>query len=821
MNSNSIPSSASAIIIGGGVIGCSLAYHLAKIGWKDVVLLERKQLTSGTTWHAAGLVGQLRATMNMTRLAKYSSELFSNLEQETEIATGFRQNGSLGLALTTARLEEFNRGVSMARTFGLEAEILTPAECLKLYPMLNIEDVKGAVFLPKDGQADPTNIALALAKGARDLGVQIFEQQKVDNIVYKNGSVDAVEGDFGRIQCKYAALCTGMWSHTIGQKIGINIPLHAAEHFYIVTEPIKDLARDLPVLRIPDEWAYYKEDAGKILLGAFEPNAKPWGMEGISEDFCFDQLPEDLEHFGPVLEKAINRLPILAETGIATFFNGPESFTPDDRYLLGETPEVKNLFVATGFNSIGIQSSGGVGKVLAQWMDAGEPPIDLWDVDIRRMMPFQNNKRYLFERTKESLGLLYADHWPYRQFETARGIRRSPLHRELQDLGACFGETAGWERANWFLPNQAKHAGQKAEYQYSWGKQNWFDFAKQEHYAIRNNVGFFDLTSFAKFRVDGSHALALLQKLSCANVDVAPGQIVYTAWLNKRGCFEADLTISRLSETSFLVISAGAHATRDLAWMHRHIEPTWQCNIIDITSGESVIAVMGPNSRNLLQKLTSENLDNNHFPFGSFKQIDFGYAYARAHRISYVGELGWELYIPSEMAVSAFECLLEEGKPFGMLPCGMHVLDSCRLEKGFRHFGHDISDEDHLLEAGMGFLASKTKNSDYLGKSAVQEKRDKGINRTMMQFALQDPDALLYHNEPIIRDGKMVSYVTSGAYGHHLGSAVAMGYIPLQGSEKTANLMNSEYEIEIAGKRFLARASLKGLYDPENIKIKS
>ncbi|MEM7072133.1 MAG: FAD-dependent oxidoreductase [Pseudomonadota bacterium] len=813
IHNTSCPAQARIVIIGGGVIGCSLAYHLALLGWKDIVLLERKQLTCGTTWHAAGLIGQLRATMNMTRLAQYSAELFETLEQKTGVATGFRRNGSLSLALTPARLEELQRAVSMAHIFGLEAQMVGLEECRRIYPIANLDGVLGGTWIPRDGQADPANIALALAKGARALGVTILEQHRVDSIERKNGHLSSVSGDFGRIECECAALCAGLWSRDFGDKVGVTIPLHAAEHFYIVTEPIDDLPADLPVLRVPDEYAYYKEDAGKILLGAFEPKAKPWGMDGVREDFCFDQLADDFEQFEPVLAKAVARVPILERSGIATFFNGPESFTPDNRYLLGEAPELPGLFVATGFNSIGIQSSGGVGKALAEWIDGGEPPFDLWDVDIRRMMPFQRNPRYLYQRTTESLGLLYADHWPYRQYETARGIRRSPIHRELADLGACFGELAGWERANWFLPATARESGARAEYRYRWGRQNWFEYARAEHAAIRNNVGFFDLTSFAKFRIEGKGALALLQHLSLADLDVDIGRVVYTPWLNSRGCFEGDLTITRLGEQSFMLVTAGAHAVRDRAWLERHRGNFADCAIVDVTASQAVLAVMGPSSRKLLQRLTGQDLSNEAFPFATARKVDFGMVEAFAQRISYVGELGWELYISSDMAASALEALLAEGQAFDLQPCGMHVLDACRLEKGFRHFGHDISDEDHLLEAGMGFLAPKS-GKDYLGREAVIEKREKGVKRILVQFCLEDSEPMLYHNEPIIRDDMMVGYVSSGNYGFQFGAAIAMGYVALRDGEKPVDLLQSRYAIEIAGRRYPAKASLRPFYDP-------
>ena len=818
------PDRARAVVIGGGVIGCSVAYHLAKLGWTDVVLLERKQLTSGTTWHAAGLIGQLRATQNMTRLAKYSSDLYLGLEAETGIATGYKQNGSLALALTEERLEELKRGASMARMFDLEVHVLTAAECGEMYPMLQREGVVGGVFLPKDGQADPANIALALAKGARLAGARIFENTKVTAIHRAQGRVTGVATDRGDIQADYVVNCAGMWGREVGRMAGVNVPLQACEHFYILTEAIDGLPRNLPVLRVPDECAYYKEDAGKLLLGAFEPTAKPWGMDGIPEDFCFDQLPEDIEHFEPILEAAVRRLPVLETAGIHTFFNGPESFTPDDRYLLGEAPELRNFYVAAGFNSIGIQSAGGAGKALAEWMDAGEPPFDLWDVDIRRMQPVQNNRTYLFERSTETLGLLYADHFPYRQYATARGVRHSPLHERLAARGACFGEVAGWEWPNWFVPAEDRARGVLPECRYSWKRQNWFDYAAAEHRAVREAVGLFDMTSFAKFRVEGRDAEAVLQRISANDIAVAPGRIVYTQWLNGRGGIEADLTVTRLSETAFLVVTAPASAVRDLAWLKRHVPEDAHCTVTDVTAAEAVICVMGPNARRLLQPLTDVDFSNDGFPFGTARDVELGMALVRAHRISYVGELGWELYVSSDMARHVFDTIVEAGKGHDLRLCGMHTLDSCRIEKAFRHFGHDISDEDHVLEAGLGFAVKVDKAAsrfgDFFGREAVMRRKQQGLSRRLLQFRLSDPEPLLYHNEPIWRDGEIAGYVASGNYGHHLGAAIGLGYVACDTSEKAADILGSRYEIEIAGDRVAAKASLKPLYDPKSDRMR-
>lgn len=810
-----LPPHARAVIIGGGVIGCSLAYHLAQKGWRDVVLLERKQLTSGTTWHAAGLIGQLRASQNMTRLAAYSAELYQALEQETGLQTGFRRTGSISTALTADRHEELLRQASMAWAFGVEAEPISTSDIKARYPHLNTSDMLGGVYLASDGQGDPSNIALAMAKGARQKGVKIFEQTEVTGVTRNGRRVEAVHWqrgeESGSITCDHVVNCAGMWGHQLGRMLGSNVPLQACEHFYIVTETIPDLGQ-LPVLRVTDECAYYKEDAGKLLIGAFEPNAKPWGMGGIPKDFEFDQLPEDFDHFEPILEKAVNRMPVLAQTGIHTFFNGPESFTPDDAYHLGQAPEMDNVWVAAGFNSIGIQSAGGAGMALAEWMDSGEKPFDLGDVDIARMHPFQGNRHYLVERAKESLGLLYADHYPFRQKATARGVRRSVLHDRLADEGAVFGELAGWERANWFA-----NPGQTAEYRYSWKRQNWFENAAQEHRAIRENVGLYDMSSFGKLRVEGPDACAFLNHICGAEMDVAPGRIVYTQFLNAGGGIEADVTVTRLSETAYLVVTPALTRLADETWMRRHLGDA-RAVITDMTAAETVIAVMGPNARDLMQRVSPNDFSNANNPFGTAQQVEIGMALARVHRVSYVGELGWEVYVSTDMALHVFDALNTARVEMGGRLCGLHMMDSCRMERGFRHFGHDITCEDHVLEAGLGF-AVKTDKADFIGRDAVLRKREAGLSKRLVQFKLHDPAPLLYHAEPILRAGQVVGYITSGSYGHHLGAAMGMGYVPSEG-ETASQLLASSYEIEIAGERFAAEASLKPFYDPKSERVR-
>ena len=810
-----LPDRARAVIVGGGISGCSVAYHLAARGWTDIVLLDRKRLTSGTTWHAAGLIGQLRPSRNMTRLAKYSADLYSRLEAETGIATGMRRVGSISVALTEARHEELRRSATIARAFGIEVHELSPADLPALYPHLNTDGVVGAVHLPGDGQCDPGNVAMALAKGARMRGATIVEGATVTRVTDNGNRVTGVDWETdtgtGHIAADVVVNCGGLWGRDLAAQNGVTLPLHACEHFYLVTEPVADLGH-LPVLRVPDECAYYKTDAGKMMLGAFEPKAKPWGMSGIPADFEFDTLPEDFDHFEPILADAMHRMPLFQTAGVHTFFNGPESFTPDNRYYLGEAPDLGGYWVAAGYNSIGIVSSGGAGMALAQWIDEGAPPFDLSEVDIRRAQPFQRNRRYLRERVSETLGLLYADHFPYRQVTTARGVRRSPVHDRLASAGAVFGEAAGWERANWFAA-----PGQPREYRHDWHRQNWWDNQRAEHMAMRQGVGLLDLSSFGKIRVEGPDACALLQRLCCNDVDVAPGRIVYTPMLNERGGIEADLTVTRLSDTAFLLVTPAASVPRDLAWLRRHLG-TDVAVVTDVTPGEAVFGLMGPGARALLADVSPDALDAESFPFATARTIELGLGLARAHRVSYVGELGFELYVSTDQAAHVFDVLTEAGTPHGLALCGLHAMDSCRLEKAFRHLGHDITDEDHVLEAGLGFAARPGKG-DFIGRDAVLRKRDAGLDRRLVQFLLTDPDPMLFHNEAILRDGQIVGTLTSGGYGHALGGAVGLGYVPCAG-ESAADLLASRYEIGVGDRRHPATASLRPLYDPAGTRMR-
>jgi glycine cleavage system T protein len=812
----SIPSHARVVIIGGGIVGCSVAYHLAKRGCTDVLLLERRRLTCGTTWHAAGLVGQLRATQNLTRLAQYTTQLYEGLERETGQATGFKQVGSIAVAASEARFEELKRGASMARCFGLEVQILSPAAAKERWPLLATDGLVGAVFLPKDGQTNPVDTTQALARGARNGGVRICEDVKVTAIHSAHGRVTGVATPEGEIRADVVVNCAGMWAREVGGWVNVSVPLHAAEHFYIVTEPLPGLAPGLPILRDADGCSYFKEDTGKLLVGWFEPQAKPWGERGIPESFAFDQLPADLSHIESLFERAMQRVPALGSAGVQVFFNGPESFTPDDRYLLGEAPEMQGMYVAAGFNSIGIQSAGGAGKVLADWIIDGHPPFDLWDVDIRRCAPFQRNKRYLRDRTVEALGLLYAMHWPFRQAETARGVRKSALHDRLAAAGACFGEVAGFERANWFGA-----PGTQPRYEYSYGRQNWFEHSGAEHQAVRERVGLFDQSSFAKFVLRGRDATAVLGRICANDIDVPIGRVVYTQWLNARGGIEADLTVTREAEEAYLIITSCATQTRDFTWLCRSLPSTAHAVAVDVSSAYAVLALMGPHSRELLATLTDADLSTAAWPFATSQIIDLGYARVRASRITYVGELGYELYIPTEFAQSVFDLIVSAGAPFGLRLAGYHALNSLRMEKAYRHWGHDLCDEDTPLEAGLQFALAWNKPGGFVGLEPLARQREAGVRRRLVAVALERADRLLYHNEPIWRNGELVGKISSGMFGHTLGTALGLGYLANGGAGVSAEWIGTgHYEVEVAAERVPARVSLRPFYDPASERVR-
>ena len=810
-----LPRRAGALVVGGGVVGCSVAYHLARAGCKDVVLLERQRLGSGTTWHAAGLMRELRSSINMTRLARYTAQLYDRLEAETGQATGHRRCGSISLAASEERFEELKRSFSTAKAFGVDAQLLSAKAIAQRLPLIDASGLLGGVFNPSDGYANAVDVTQALAKGARAAGARIFEQVPVAALLVRDGRAAGVATELGDIEADCVVLCAGMWSRSLAAAAGVNVPLHACEHYYALFEGVAGLDASLPVIRDYDACAYYKHDAGKLLVGAFEPEARPWGMDGIPESFCFDEIAGDFDHFAPILQAALARVPALQAAGLQKFFCGPESFTPDTSHHLGPAPELGDCFVAAGLNSIGLQSAGGIGKVMAQWICDGHPPSDLWETDARRNMPFQRNRKYLRERVSESLGLLYAAHYPFRQFETARGVRRSPLHERLQAAGACHGELAGWERPNWYAP-----PGVAARYQYSFGRQNWFDHSAAEHHAARQRVALFDLSPFAKYRLQGRDAAQVLNRICANDIDVAPGRIVYTQWLNERGGIEADLTVTRLGEDSFLIVTAAASEVRDFHWLQGHIPKDAHCVATNLTSALAVISLMGPNARQLLQALTPEDVSNEAFPFARSREIELGYGLARASRITYVGELGWELYMPTEFAVGMYDAILAAGAPFGLAHAGYHALDSLRIEKAYRHWGHDLSDEDTPLEAGLQFALKFDKPGGFIGRDALLRQKERGIGKRLLQFRLRDPAPLLFHNEPIWRGQRIVGYIRSGAYGHSLGGAIGLGYVEVSRGEGLEDLAAGPFEIEVAGVRVAADASLRPMQDPESRRIR-
>ena len=814
-----LPEKARIVIIGGGIAGCSIAYHLAKAGESDVVLLERKTLTSGTTWHAAGIVGQLRSSKNQTDLAVYTTQLFRDLEEETGQATGYIENGSMGIALSEGRHQDVLRTVSRAQYVGIEAEYLSQDALKERHPYLKTDDVLGAYFVPGNGQVNPVDVTNALAKGAKMRGAKIFEDTKVMELIVHKGVVQGVMTDKGEIRAEKVIIASGMWTRDFGRRYGINIPLQAAEHFYIVTEPVLNMPENMPIISITDEHSYYKEDAGKILLGAFEPIAKPCYMDGIPEDFSFTTLPDDFDHFEPIFEYAMERMPLLQTAGIQLFFNGPESFTPDNRYYLGETPEVKNVFVAAGFNSQGILSSGGVGKITAEWVLSGTTTTSMASIDIRRVMPFMSNKAYLGERIKETLGLLMSTHYPGKQMKTARGIRRLALHDALIAAGAAMGERSGWEQPIFY-----GDPGSKPEFIYSHGRPGWFENAKRESLAIQNDVALIDNSNFAKFVVDGPDSADALNYICAGNVDKPIGSLIYTQWLNARGGIEADITVTRLTDTKFMVLTGGPMQVRDFDWLTKNIPTHMNAYAYDVTNAWSMLSIMGPKSRGLLSKLTPDSLSNEDFPFGTSQEVDFGYGRVIANRLTYVGELGWELLIPVEFTAHVYEKLMDAGPEFNLAHAGHAAVDSCRMEKAYRRWGHDIDEEGTPMESGLGFAVDYSK-PNFIGRDAVlAQKESKIMTQRLVLFQLDDDseDApLLHHGEPIFANGKCVGVITSGAWGHRIGKSLGIGWISDDKSITLKAIKSMDFEIEVAMKRYKATAQLKPWYDPKSERVKS
>jgi len=816
MNDRPLPAHARVVIIGGGVIGCSIAYHLSKLGWRDVLLLERKQLTCGTTWHAAGLLTTLRDTITQTRLAKYTQDLYRRLEAETGQATGVISCGSIQLAATPDKAEEMRRGVNIARSFGVDGREISPQEVQALWPLADVSDLAAAFHFPGDARANPADVTQALAKGARAGGATLMEHTRVTGIRRANGRVTGVETERGTVGAEIVVNCAGMWARQVGALADVHVPLQAAEHYYLISEPIDGVHPLLPILRDPCNGAYIREEAGKIMLGLFEPVAKPWGQQGIPEDFCFGDIPPDWDRMYPHIEKAMRRCPRLADTGIKLLFCGPESFTPDHNYIMGEAPDLKNFFVAAGFNSLGILSGGGAGFVMAQWIVDGHAPMDVWSVDIRRLHAWQDNSRYLLDRTVESLGIGYQDHWPFRQWQSARNVKQSILHDRLAAAGACFGESAGWERPNWYATN-----GQLAQYQYSWGRQNWFRNNAEEHRAVRERVGLFEQSSFAKLLVQGRDAETVLNRIATASVSVAPGRIVYTQFLNTRGGIEADLTVARLAEDRYLVVTAAFTQTHVEAWIRNHTPPEAHCMLTDVSGAYAMLNIQGPGSRALLQQLTPQDLSNQAFPFASCREIQIGYQSALAVRLSYVGELGWELYVPSAFALPVYDALVAAGAAHGLRHCGYHTLNSLRIEKAYRDWSHDIGPDDDPLQAGLAFTCAWDKPHGFIGREALLQRRDAGVpQRRLLQFVLEDSQPMLYHNEPIFRDGSIAGYTTSAMYGHTLGAAVALGYLENPAGVSDDYVSAGRYEIQIDTRRMPARASLRPLYDPSSLRIR-
>lgn len=814
---STLPEEAQVVIIGGGIGGASIAYHLAKRGVSDVLLLERDRLTCGTTWHAAGLVGTLWPTKNMTQLGAYSHRLYQELEAETGQATGYKRNGSISLAQTPARLEELTRTAEMARVFGVEVEVVGPQRLGELYPGIKTDDLVGGLHLAKDGQTNPIDVTMALAKGARMNGATVREGVTVTKILTDGDKVTGVETSQGTIRARKVVLTGGMWSRDLAKQVGVVLPLFACEHYYVVTDLVAGLPRNLPIMRDLDHGVYFKEDAGKLLIGFFEDNANPLPMSKVPADFSFGELPYDFGHFEKYLERAMIRYPPLEQIGISTFFNGPESFTTDNQHLMGEAPLLKNFFVACGFNSRGIGGAGGIGKVMAEWIDLGYPPVDVWESDCRRAMPFQGDETYLQNRVAEALERSYAMHWPYYQYRSSRGIRKSPFYDRLVGLGAVHGEVAGWERPNWYAPE-----GVKPEYEYSYGRQNWFAYSAEEHKNVRHNVGFYDLTSLAKFKVTGPDAEHLLQRLCCADVAVAPGKLVYTQWLNERGGIEADLTVVRQGDDEFMITTACVSHTKDWSWLMNHVEPGSTVTIEDVTDAFGVIALQGPNARAVFQSLTDEDVSNDNFAFGTGRWMTAGGVRLWAQRISYVGELGWEIYIPAADAATFLDALLEAGKSYGLRPVGMHAVDAMRMEKAFRHWGHDVVYEDNLVDSGLSFTAKPNKNVPFIGREAFLEQKAAGIGKKrMVSFLLESPESLLFHNEPIMMDGKPVGYLTSGNYAHHLGGAIGLGYVVADEPVTADFIAKGSFAIQVNGKAQPAKASLKPFYDPASERMRA
>lgn len=809
-----LPKHSQIVIIGGGIVGCSTAYHLTKAGFKDVLVLERKELGSGTTFAAAGLLAQLRQNQEMTNLAKYASELYSTLEQETGVFTGFVRTGAIGVCQTQDRRLEWLRGAAMARAFGIDMHEITLKEAEDMVPGMNTKGLISAFYLPNDGQVDPIGATQSLARGARMGGATIVEDCKVLDINIKNREITGVDTELGRVTCEYVLNCAGMWSRDLGRLVNVSLPLHAAEHLHAITLPIKGLKKHFPTVRDFDGVTYFKEESGGILLGGFEVRAKPWGMKGIPENWKFTELPEDWDQLEVFMACGFDRFPALEDAQIRHLAVSAESFTPDNAFMIGEAPGVKNFFVGCGMNSVGIAGSAGVGRALAQWVSQGYPDEQLWPVDVRRFFPWQQNKKYLHDRVVESVGILYEHHYPNRQRTTARPVICSPVHDRLKDNGACFSMIAGWERADWFAAE-----GIEPVHKYDWRNPNWLPYQKEEHLAVRHGVGMYDLTSMGKLMVQGKDAEAVLQNLCTNDISGRPGTVVYTPVVNERGGFETDITVTKIDNKSFFIVTAAGTTIRDLDYIQRRIPGNAICTITDVTHGYAMLAIMGPKSRDLFQEITSADMSNNGFPFSTAQEIDIAYARALAVRMSYVGELGWELYIPSHFTLAVFDAVMEAGKKHRLKLVGMQAVNSLRLETGYRHWESDITPDDTPYEAGLGF-GVKLDKGEFTGRKALEKQKKEGIKRKIVMFTMEDPSIMLYGNEPIYRSGEYKGILTSGAYGYEVGSAVGMGYLSNDSGISDEWIQEGRYEIMVEGRPLAARLFLCSPYDPKNRRTK-
>jgi sarcosine dehydrogenase len=807
---------ARAVVIGGGIVGTSVAYHLTQLGWRDVVLLEQGSLSGGTTWHAAGLVGQLRSSSNLTRLIRYSVDLYSRLEAETGQSTGWKRCGSVSVARTVERMVQLKRNAAVAMAYDIEAHVIDVDEAARHYPAMRTEDLVGAVWIPGDGKANPADITQALARGARAGGARLLEGVAVTGVNIVRGAVAGVQTSNGPIATEIVVNCAGMWAREFGRLSGVTIPLHACEHMYIVTQPIAGIAPDLPVLRDPDGHIYVKEEVGGLLMGGFDPWAKPWGTERIPDGFSFQTLKEDWGKFEILMTNALERLPALETAEVRTFLNGPESFTPDNYFIMGEAPEVRRYYVGAGFCSGGIAAAGGAGRALAEWIVGDRPPMDLWPADIRRFAPLHGNRRFLRERVSEIVGVHYNIAFPNRELQSGRGLRRSPLHDRLRQRRASFGAKMGWERANWFAPE-----GVEPEPVYSFGRQNWFPYAAAEHRAVREAVAIFDQTSFSKLLLQGPDAEAVLQQLCANDVAVPPGRIVYTGMLNDRGGYESDLTVTRLREDAYLIVTGSAQSTRDLDWIRRQTPAGARVTLTDVTGAHAVLGLMGPRSRELLARVTDADLANAAFPFATSCEIPVGRAVARASRITYVGELGWELYVPVEQAAGVYDDLWQAGAALGLRDGGYYAIDSLRMEKAYRAWGRELTPDDTPWEAGLGFAVRLDKPGGFLGREALLQQRDQRSTKRLVTFVLEEAQAMPWGDEPILRDGRVVGTVTSAAFGHTLGRAVAMGYVRDEAGVDDRYVSAGAFALDVGGERVAARASLAAPYDPRAARVKS